>query len=353
VLALNATGVPVYADGTFLTIPNGNFEVAAACAGVRFLIAMLAFGVLYADIMYRDPGRKALFLLASIVAPIVANGFRAYGIVAVGYYSDNAAAVAADHIIYGWVFFSIVMVLLMLAGNRFRQDDLPYGASPPPPSGPAPAASRVTLAAVASVALIAAAPAWARVVEGRAAPVHAAAFADLRAGGAWQPVALGSNAWRPHYPTADAITQRAYSDGRRRVDLFVAFFASQDSEKKLIGGDNRFETAEKWRRIGGAAADVAIADTGLRPIGERHAGPGRQRLIWYVYWVDGQFVTSGIKAKLLQALASLKGGGRGAAMVALATDVGPEIEPGIAALADFAGALQPLSPVLRRLAGRP
>lgn len=352
-LALNATGIPVYADGTFLTIPNGNFEVAEACAGVRFLIATLAFGVLYADVMYRDVWRKLLFLAASTVVPIFANGIRAYGIVAIGYYSDNAAAVAADHIIYGWVFFSIVMVLLMLVGNRFRQDDLPYGAPPVPAAGAAPAASRLALAAVVGVALIAVAPAWARVVEGRAAPIHAAALADIRAGGSWRPVALGPSAWRPYYPTADMVTQRAFSDGRRRVDLFVAYFASQGPGKKLIGGENRFETADKWRRISGGEAGADIADAGLRPVVERHAGPGRQRMIWYVYWIDGQFVTSGVKAKLLQALASLKGGGRGAAIVALAAEIDAEPAPANAALADFAAALPPLSPVMRRLAGQP
>jgi EpsI family protein len=136
--------------------------------------------------------------------------------------------------------------------------------------------------------------------------------------------------------------------------LFVAYFASQSSTKKLIGGDNKFDTNERWRRIGNETAAAQIADTGLRPIAERHAGPQGQRQIWYLYWIDGQFVTSGVKAKLLQAAGMIRGGGQGAAMIMLASDHRPEEgEAAAAALADFSRSLQPLAPVLRRLAGQP
>jgi len=351
VLALNVTGIPVYADGTFLMIPNGNFEVAEACAGVRFLIAMLAFGGLFADVIYRSPWRKVVFLIASVIAPVVANGFRAYGIVALGYYTGNASAVAADHLVYGWVFFSIVMVVLMAIGIRYREDDLPYGPPPPPAAGPPAGLARVAMTAVLMVALVAVLPAWARVVEGRLAPIQPGAFDGLTAAAPWRQVPLTQSGWKPTYPRADATLQRAYTDGSRRVELFIAYFASQDSEKKLIGGDNRFDANERWRRIGGGAAPGPIADTGLRPVVERHAGPSGQRLLWYTYWVDDSFLTGGMSVKARQALAELRGGGHGSAIVILSTDFTEQVEPANAALADFARALGPLSPVLRRLAG--
>jgi exosortase A len=350
--ALMVSGIPTFAEGTLITIPNGNFEVAEACAGVRFLIAALAFGVLYADVMYRSGWRKLGFLVLSAVVPVIANGFRALGIVVLAFLTDNAAAVAADHLIYGWVFFSFVLVLLMLFGNFFREDHLPYGDAPAQPSSPPPVGSRMALAAVGAVALIAIAPAWARTVESNAAPIRAEAFDMIVAGGGWRPVPLQPGGWRPSYPQADATAQRSFTDGSRRVDMFVAYFASQNSGKKLIGGDNRFSDQPRWRRIGGAAATAEIADTVIRPIAERHGGPGGQRLIWYVYWIDGTFVTSGVRAKLLQTMAELGGGGRGAAMVAIAADYNDDSGTASAALADFARSLGPLSPAMRRLAGR-
>ena len=71
-----------------------------------------------------------------------------------------------------------------------------------------------------------------------------------------------------------------------------------------------------------------------------------------MYWIDGSFVTSGMRAKLLQTVAELGGGGRGAAMVAIAADYRDDGTAANAALADFARSLGPVSPVMRRLSGR-
>jgi hypothetical protein len=71
-------------------------------------------------------------VLASIAIPIVANGFRALGIVLLGYVLGSAEAAAADHVLYGWMFFSIVILLLIAAGLPFRQELTAPGPSPAP-----------------------------------------------------------------------------------------------------------------------------------------------------------------------------------------------------------------------------
>jgi exosortase len=49
---LQIAGVPVYSDGIFIQIPEGSFVVAEACAGLRFLVASIAYGVLFALLVY-------------------------------------------------------------------------------------------------------------------------------------------------------------------------------------------------------------------------------------------------------------------------------------------------------------
>jgi exosortase A len=120
--SLNLLGIPNYIDGYIIQIPEGTFFVAQACAGLRFLIASIAFGVLYALMMYRGLTRRAIFIGLSIVVPIIANGMRATGIVVLGHILGSAQAAATDHIIYGWIFFSFVIVMLILAGLPFRED---------------------------------------------------------------------------------------------------------------------------------------------------------------------------------------------------------------------------------------
>lgn len=133
-VGLELLDIPHVVDAFTIEIPEGTFYVAEACAGLRFLIAAVAFGALYGLLTYRSPWRRLAFLVASIVVPILANGIRALGIVVAGHILGDAEAAAADHLIYGWIFFSIVILLLTAAGLPFREDTLP----PAPVVAPAP-----------------------------------------------------------------------------------------------------------------------------------------------------------------------------------------------------------------------
>jgi exosortase A len=123
VKALNLTGIPVVRDGKYFSIPSGDFEVARACSGIRYLLAALALGTMFSYLSYRSNRKRAIFIAFSFVLPIVANGIRAYGIVLLAHYSDMKIAVGLDHLLFGWIFFGIVIGLLFLIGNLFRDPE--------------------------------------------------------------------------------------------------------------------------------------------------------------------------------------------------------------------------------------
>jgi len=125
---LDLLGVPHAMDTFQIEIPEGRFYVAEACAGLRFLIASIAFGALYAVTMFRGGWRRVAFIGVACVVPVIANGVRALGIVYAGHVIGSAEAAAADHVIYGWVFFSAVILVLALAGLPFRQAPAPVPA---------------------------------------------------------------------------------------------------------------------------------------------------------------------------------------------------------------------------------
>jgi len=127
---LQVLHIPNYIDGYVIEIPEGTFLIAEACAGLRFLIAAIAFGCLYSLLVYRSPMRRAVFIAVSIVTPVIANGFRALGIVALGHYLGSAQAAATDHVLYGWIFFSLVILLLVVLGLPFREDHMQHRAVP-------------------------------------------------------------------------------------------------------------------------------------------------------------------------------------------------------------------------------
>ena len=74
VTALQLTGIPVYREGSFFTIPSGNWSVVEACSGLRYLIASFTLGTLYAYLTYRSLKRRLIFIALSVIVPIIANG---------------------------------------------------------------------------------------------------------------------------------------------------------------------------------------------------------------------------------------------------------------------------------------
>src|SRR5205814_10510601 len=124
---LRWSGVPVYREANHFIIPSGAWSVVEACSGIRYIIASVMVGTIYAAIAYRSTRRRVAFLAASVLVPILANWLRAYMIVMLAHLSSNKIAVGVDHLIYGWIFFGLVMVLLFWVGSFWREDDAPEG----------------------------------------------------------------------------------------------------------------------------------------------------------------------------------------------------------------------------------
>lgn len=117
---LGLTNIPVFFEGLFISIPEGKFVVAEACSGIRFFISTIFLGFLVANLFYRSYLKRILFIIFAILLPVAANILRVYGIILIGHFSEMKYAVGADHLIYGWVFFSIITVVMIIIGRFFR-----------------------------------------------------------------------------------------------------------------------------------------------------------------------------------------------------------------------------------------
>jgi exosortase A len=115
----HASGIPAVIDGVFIDTPAGLFEVAEACSGVKFLVAMVALGTLVAHLCFASWKRRALFMLAAVVVPVLANGVRAWGTIYIAQSQGIEFAAGFDHIVYGWIFFAVVMAIVLGASWRF------------------------------------------------------------------------------------------------------------------------------------------------------------------------------------------------------------------------------------------
>lgn len=126
----HASGVPAKIDGIYIDTPAGLFIVAEACSGVKFLIAMVTLGVLVCATRFNRWRTRAGFMAACVIVPILANGVRAWATIYVAQYVGAEKATGFDHIVYGWVFFAIVIALLLGAAWRFvEREPEEYGWS--------------------------------------------------------------------------------------------------------------------------------------------------------------------------------------------------------------------------------
>jgi exosortase A len=334
VAMVRATGIPVLRNGTTFELPTGNWSVVEACSGVRYLISSITLGCLYAYLSYRSTTRRALFIGLSVVVPIIANGLRAYMIVMIGHTSDMALATGVDHLIYGWLFFGLVMFIMFWIGSYWREDD---AAPAPAAAGARPAsalpARPLTGVALAAVLVCALWPALGMVSDKAAhnpAPVH------LDGARLATPVS-GMPAWSPEFMAADATLAGQYTAAGAPVSLNLLYYRNQGPEKRLISSVNRVDNrAANFRQIGSTERTETVRGQPLAVRETRVKGPdGTNYLVWHWTWVDGRFTANDYIGKLRQAQAKLMMHGDDGAAIMVATPVGEQEDSARAALRSF------------------
>jgi exosortase A len=115
----HASGVEATIAGIHIHTPAGLFIVAEACSGVKFLIAMVTLGVLVCFTRFTRWSRRLAFIAACVIVPILANGARAWATIYVAQFIGAERATGFDHIVYGWIFFAIVVAALLGGAWRF------------------------------------------------------------------------------------------------------------------------------------------------------------------------------------------------------------------------------------------
>jgi EpsI family protein len=303
VAALRAVGIPVLREGPHFVIPSGRWSVVEACSGIRYLMASVVVGTLYAWSVYRSPLRRALFIAASFIVPILANWVRAFLIVLTGHLSSNRLAVGIDHIIYGWVFFGLVIGAMFWIGLRWREDDAERRAAPSlAATGPStrlrPSAAMLT----AIVALVAVWPLGAFALLGMTdkRPLQPVAF-QPNAGWTQESQPVGS--WTPQLQGRPVTQSVTFTRNGARVTLVVAWYRDQHQDHELVNAMNRLlPEGERAMQIARGGIDTRFGDrpATVRTATVRHDA---QRLrIWQWYWIDDRIETSDTRAKLSLAL---------------------------------------------------
>lgn len=342
--ALELTGIPVYREGTFFTIPSGRWSVIEACSGVRYLIASVTLGVLFAYLTYSRWWKRALFVLASILVPIVANGVRAYMIVMIGHLSDMKLAVGVDHLIYGWVFFGVIVTIMFVIGSLWR--DPPAGL-PAPRNRRHSEPARGRLLAVLLLTPFAAGvwPLMAyTVVDGDSAVATVAVESPQAAGGWSLAEATEYWDWRPRIVGPDGEAYAVYEQERELVSLYLGIYRMQRQGAEVVSSANVMvpEKHPVWTDWKIEPYAIEIGDSAFR-VEQHHLSSrsGQRLLVWTWYRVGGQHTSNEYWAKAIEAASRVTGASGGGAVIAVAAPYESKPEAAAVSLKAFLEAMLP------------
>ncbi len=314
---LGLVGLPAHIDGVFITTPTGYFEVAEACSGVNFLIAMLAYSVLAAHLCFKRTTRRVAFVLFAVTASIVANGVRAWGTIYISHLTSIDFAAGFDHVFYGWFFFAIALALVMAAGWPFFDRAIDDPAFDPSaliehrPASTARLALPLALVAILAVPLI-----WSAAIAatGREALPNAVQMPDVTG---WQRAPYTPlTPWTPHFTGADHRLLGRYVNARGdAVDLAIILYGHQEEGRELVGyGQGAVGPESGW----------AWTTRGTDPDGgmaERITGPGPVvREVVSFYRLGGITTGSVMRVKLETLKTRLLGGSQVAAAVLVSAE---------------------------------
>jgi len=323
---LRLTGIPVYREGLFFSVPSGNWSVIETCSGIRYVIASVTLGVIYAYLAYQSTWRRVVFIVVSALVPVLANGLRAYSIVMIAHLSDMKLATGVDHLLWGWLFFGVVMLIVFGIGAIWREPE----AVPREPAKGAAIAAHSKGVAVGAVAVMV------TVLALRVATDEIAVHQSQVRAPTTLPVTLGDWtradgrpwSWLPIFLPADLGASLTYRKGALPVTVDVAHFVHQRQDAEAINTQNRLVPSKDspWRVYDRGPLQFVTDEGPLNTDAFLLRGP-QSLAVWRWYRIGARYTTNPYLAKLYQAIDRLTLNRTDAAIVLVAAPLDAQDRP--------------------------
>lgn len=347
-VGLDLFGITYFQDGLLFELVNGRYEIAEACAGLRFLVATVALGALFAHLMYRRWSKIIIFMVSCVVFPIIGNGIRALLTVMVANYTNNQIAAGFDHIVYGWAFAVVIIFVLMYVGARYRdpEADLPLPAGDIHPVRTAP----LLATALGGMLLLSAGPAAAWMSDRQPSYASQETLDQLAAVPGWEksmPLGQWGIAFNPGAARATASLIRPTDSAPVEID--IGYYIRNRNTASLMAARNHPWNGP-WHPVAESTVESPVNGKAVTFQETQLTAYNSKRLVWSAYWVDGRFTTSSVLVRLLEFRSGITHGH--SAIVAFSTPITSSTEDARARLAALIAAFPDLSGGLAK-AGEP
>jgi exosortase A len=309
---LRLSGFAVFRDGLHFQLPSGRWSVVEACSGMRYLLAALPLGCIFAYFNYTSIKKRTLFMVACVIVPVVANWLRAYMIVLIGHYSGMTLAVGVDHLIYGWFFFGLVIAFLFWMGGKWADPPTSLPTSSPGAQVTESIGQSSTGLATylpRAALLLALCVAWPLLGSWIERSIPQVANTSEFASKINASKAPGRYGFNPSFTGFQEMQNGAIPDSN--VDFFAALYSKQKKNGELISwqnkivhseGSNWHETASRVQSSGTGGTPTQASGSGIKVNEtELRNADGRLLLVWSVYALGHNTYADARAAKLISA----------------------------------------------------
>ena len=322
VAAVQLTGIPIYREGTYFELPTGNWSVVEACSGIRYLIASVTLGLLYANLTYKSMQRRVAFVALSIIVPIIANGLRAFMIVMIGHFSGMELATGVDHLVYGWVFFGLVIGLMFYIGSFWREDssDAIVATGKHRTEITQSGNKRLYLAFAAVMVCVSIFPLKVYFQHDSEALMTELTVPAIHT---WTSDDQAISSWVPDYTGMDATLNISYKKEDAKSGLYIAYYSNQQQGRELVSTMNVLVNPKHdvWRSIDLGHDEIRVGDHSVTVAKAIVKTNNEEWLVSYFYLIDGNIVVNSYLAKLYEARQKILGRGQDASAIFISVPI--------------------------------
>ena len=339
---LQIVGIPAFCQGNVIDLGVRQMQMVEACSGLRYILALLALGVIFCYFFQRRVWKILLLLMVLIPSAIVANALR---VTAMGIFPALLSP-GFWHAFSGWLIFVFCLGILSLT-NWIVNKIQPVAAIPPDRLAPPAPAPRRTLAIAAYLIL-------ALVLVGLGGPVAnrvaRAPGVELRQSFDRFPMELGP--WRGQLAYIDPeMVKATQSDahlnadfrhpGQPPVSLWIAYYESQKKAGGFAHSPKLCLTGGGWTHLNTGAGRIG-PDKPVNFMILKQMGAGM--VVYYWYLQRGRWVTNEYLNKFYLVADGLRARRTDGALIRLITPAEPDVEAARERLDDFARQLAPVLP---------
>jgi EpsI family protein len=292
VALLQSVGVPVHQDGVYIWLPNITLEVAKACSGVNYLIAVLAIGIPLAAIVLRGWKRRVLLVVFSLTVAALSNSLRVALIGVLAYNEISGVLHGPFHVLQG-LFVSVVGYGAIFAGLWMLSQPAPAArqlgeSADAAEIGPREPAARSRYAVIVFSVVLVVVGGYVHFSRPTPIPLKADFSEFPRDIGRWTGIDVSNYEHVYGKVGVDRKMLRSYkTESGQAVQLYIGYFESQAQGKELISykSNDLFD--------GSRVIELGISGGRQLAVNERSSSVrDRERVTRFWYIINGRVAAS-------------------------------------------------------------